>query len=114
MCVGIKDLSLVMLTALVHFLSSLHALSSSPPLLPRVTAVGRNRTPWETVLYFHFLASFFVLEWGELQPQCPQALPHVASACCECLSHIPETHPGAHPARQVRSLNHLNVSPTGL
>lgn len=49
-------------------------LSSFFPLLPRVTAVGRNRTPWETMPYFHFLASFCVLEWEEQQPWCLQAL----------------------------------------
>lgn len=53
------------------------SLSSFPPLLPRVTAVGRNRTPWETMPCFHFLASFCVVEWEELQPWCLQALSRV-------------------------------------
>lgn len=81
------------------------SLSSFPPLLPRVTAVGRNRTPWETVPYFHFLASFCVLEWEELQP-------HVFRHCpgwLFCISCSLEIHPGA--VRRVRILIHPNGFP---
>lgn len=86
MCVGIKDLSSVMLTALVHFLSSLHAVS----LLPLHYCQGSQQLvetghPGKPCLISTFWPLSLCWNGGNYNPSalrhCPTWLLHAVSAC---------------------------------